>query len=187
MRKKIYFFWHLLSNRCILYCSKWAEQTEYISEWLHTCTFAGINWWFVSCACADPGLGLLHDDVLSGSESRNLLRLAIDLSALQRTWCVSHQRGTDIDPPSSSSSSISSASPKDSIQRLSSRWHSLSIVTSSQVFSLTINKHSVRVIPELVPMVCSVSKANFCDTFYDAVLWTCIKTSVTPFLICVLF
>lgn len=56
---------------------------------------------------ADFGPGLLHDDVLPGSESRNLLRLAIDPTALQCNCIVPHQRGTDIEAPSSSSSSSS--------------------------------------------------------------------------------
>lgn len=54
------------------------------------------------CFAADPGPGLFHDDVLSVSESRNLLRLEVDRGAPQHTWIVSHQRGTNIDLPSSS-------------------------------------------------------------------------------------
>ncbi len=113
------------------------------------------------CVCADPGPGLLHDDVLSVSESGDLLRLATDLAALQHMWIVSRQRGTDIDPPSSSSS-FSSSSP----HRLFFPTLALSVTFPLgchrfTVFLLTIDKHSVSVIPELVPMVCSVSKANF--------------------------
>ncbi|KAG7242628.1 hypothetical protein INR49_020001 [Caranx melampygus] len=121
---------------------------------------------------SDPGPGLLHDNVLSGSESGNLLRLAVDLSDIQHPWIVSHRSGTDIDPPCSSFSPSSSSLlllpfllflfllPKQTI--FSNACPSCDICSQMSLvhnYPLTINKHSVSVISELVPMVCSVSKS----------------------------
>lgn len=63
------------------------------------------------CVCADPGSGLLYDNVLSGSESGDLLRLVIDPSTLRRTRIATHRRGTDIGPPFSPHSSLPSSPP----------------------------------------------------------------------------
>lgn len=72
-------------------------QTDwrYFLLWLHTQTSKGIKFWFVSCVscvCADPGPGLLHDNVLPGSESGNLLRLAVDLRHPAPLGCFTSER-----------------------------------------------------------------------------------------------
>lgn len=131
--------------------------------------------WF-DFSITDPGPGVLHDDVLSVGESRDFLRLKKTQnksSVRLHTWVAFHQRGTNIDPCSSFI-----PPPSLPLQTLLRRGvpYQMAPVAPVQRFPCYLsNKHSDSVITELLSLFRSVSKANFCDSFYETVLWRCIK------------
>lgn len=95
-------------------------------------------------------------------------------STLWCTWIVIHQRGTAIDPPCSPRSSLPASPPAPPL--LSSGCPLCDIRSWMSPVSFLANYQQAQCqCNTWVPMVCSVSKANFCDTFYETVLRTCIK------------